>query len=62
MANYRRMGPKRPTKVIFVIAAIVFLMAIATFIGMNVSHNVQQEDAQESPQPAEVQEDALQVR
>lgn len=38
MTDFRRKGPKRPTKVIYIIAAVIVAMVVVVFVGMNISH------------------------
>lgn len=50
MADLHKKGPKRPTKVIYIIAAIVAVIIITIFVGMNISHTNDMQDAQEHNQ------------
>ncbi|MDB6453560.1 hypothetical protein [Falsirhodobacter sp. 20TX0035] len=47
MADLHKKGPKRPTKVIYIIAAIVAVIIVTIFVGMNISHKNEMEDAQQ---------------
>lgn len=38
MNDFRKMGPKRPTKVIYIIAAVIIAVIVILFVGMNLSH------------------------
>lgn len=46
MANQRKMGPKRPVRVIFILAAFVILIGATAFIGMNISHKQEMEESE----------------
>ncbi|WP_435168314.1 hypothetical protein [Falsirhodobacter sp. 1013] len=50
MADLHKKGPKRPTKVIYIIAAIVAVIIVTIFVGMNVSHTNDMQDSQEQNQ------------
>ncbi|QUS35644.1 hypothetical protein [Falsirhodobacter algicola] len=47
MDDKRKLGPSRSPKAIYVIAAIIVLTVVTLFVGMNISHMNQMEDAEQ---------------